>query len=144
MVCLTFSISSDLVRFGLTWSSCFVLLLLLDDFFYHLSMKNFIFFKKIYLGRSAAVGFARQILYNNRAFQGYYIIYILFTSFNIFLLLLFLFFASFFSFSHFLSFCLLFDCIPACDLFVILFVKLHFSLVWKLRKIGTLVVLFCL
>ena len=80
-------------------------LVLLDYFFPHLSKKNFIFFKKIYLGRSGAVGSARQILYNNRGFQGYYIIYILFTSFNIFLLLFILFFASFFSFSLFLSFC---------------------------------------
>nr|DAU54733.1 MAG TPA: hypothetical protein [Caudoviricetes sp.] len=81
-------------------------ILLIDPFFSHLSMKNFIFLKKFIWVWSAAVGFARQILYNNRAFQGYYIIYIFFTSFYIFLLLFILFFASFFSFSHFLSFCL--------------------------------------
>lgn len=78
-------------------------ILLIDPFFAHLSMKNFIFLKKFIWGRSAAVGFARQILYNNRAFQGYYIIYIyilyffLYLSFTLYSFLCF--FLFFFSFS---------------------------------------------
>lgn len=115
------------------WSDLVVLfcpLVLLDDFFHHLSMKNFIFFKKIILVRSAAVGFARQILYNNRAFQGYYIIYILFTSFNIFLLLLF--FSLLLSFLFSFSFVLLVICLHFCSLNCILYLFGNFekSVLW--------------
>ncbi len=104
-----------LIRPRPVWSylvGLFCPLILLDDFFTHLSMKNFIFFKKIYLGRSGAVGSARQILYNNRAFQGYYIIYILFISFNIFLLLLF--FSLLLSFLFSFSFVLFVICLHFC------------------------------
>lgn len=84
-------------------------------FFCSFVNEKFYFFKKIYLVRSAAVGSARQILYNNRAFQGYYIIYIYS------LLLLISFFYSLF-FSLLLSFLFLFFFRSVCNLFAFLFV----------------------
>lgn len=90
-------------------------ILLIDPFFTHLSMKNFIFLKKFIWGGLTRSGSARQILYNNRAFQGYYIIYI-------YSLLLFIsFFYSLF-FSLLLSFLFLIFFRSVCNLIAFLFV----------------------
>ena len=104
-----------LIRPRPVWSDLVVLfcpLILLDDFFSHLSMKNFIFLKKFIWGGLPRSGLPDRYYNNALLFKSIIIIYIFFTSFNIFLLLLF--FSLLLSFLFSFSFVLFVICLHFC------------------------------